>query len=94
MIQGGDPTGTGQGGPGYQIKGEIRGSLRFDRPGRLAMANAGSPDSAGSQFFITHVATNWLDNKHSVFGRVRSGQDVVDAIQQGDVMEKVEIEES
>ncbi|MXY98146.1 MAG: peptidylprolyl isomerase, partial [Gemmatimonadetes bacterium] len=61
MIQGGDPTGTGQGGPGYQIKGEIRGSLRFDRPGRLAMANAGSPDTAGSQFFITHGPKSYLD---------------------------------
>jgi peptidyl-prolyl cis-trans isomerase B (cyclophilin B) len=91
MIQGGCPKGDGTGGPGYRFQDEpvTRSYVR----GTLAMANAG-PNTNGSQFFITHVATNWLDNKHSVFGRVRSGQDVVDAIQQGDVMEKVEIEES
>ena len=80
MIQGGDPTGTGQGGPGYNIKGEIRGSLKFDRPGRLAMANAGSPDTAGSQFFITHGPKSYLDGGYTIFGQVMKGQEVVNAI--------------
>ena len=80
MIQGGDPTGTGQGGPGYQIRGEIRGSLKFDRPGRLAMANAGSPDTAGSQFFITHGPKSYLNGGYTIFGQVMKGQEVVNAI--------------
>lgn len=80
MIQGGDPTGTGQGGPGYNIRGEIRGSLKFDRPGRLAMANAGSPDTAGSQFFITHGPKSYLNGGYTIFGQVMKGQEVVNAI--------------
>ena len=93
MVQSGDPTGSGRGGPGYKFNDEFHPELVHDGPGVLSMANAG-PNTNGSQFYITHVATNWLDNKHSVFGKVRSGQDVVDAIQQGDVMERVEIEKS
>jgi len=90
MIQGGDPTGTGAGGPGYKFEDEIHPDLTHDRPGTLSMANAG-PGTNGSQFFITHGATNWLDGKHTVFGYVVEGQDVVDAVAQGDVMETVEI---
>ncbi len=90
MIQGGDPTGTGSGGPGYRFPDEIVENLKHDGPGVLSMANAG-PGTNGSQFFITHVETPWLDGKHTVFGRVLEGQNVVDAIQQGDKIKTVKI---
>jgi peptidyl-prolyl cis-trans isomerase B (cyclophilin B) len=95
MIQGGDPTGTGRGGPGYKWPDE-EGALRLQHsgPGTLSMANAG-PNTNGSQFFITHVATPWLDGKHAVFGRVTGdGQQVVNAIVQGDKINSVTINEA
>ena len=93
MIQGGDPTGTGRGDRGYKFEDECVPELRFDRPGLLAMANAG-PGTNGSQFFITHVPTPWLNGKHTIFGAVTEGQSVVDAVAQGDKIVGVEILDS
>ncbi len=90
MIQGGCPSGTGTGDPGYKFDDEFHEDLAHNGPGVLSMANSG-PGSNGSQFFITHIATPWLDNKHTVFGNVVSGQEVVDAIAQGDAIKSVRI---
>ncbi len=91
MIQGGDPLGNGTGGPGYTFADEFHPQLRHDGPGVLSMANRG-PATNGSQFFITHVATPWLNGAHTVFGRVVEGQNVVDAVRQGDTIQSVRIE--
>jgi cyclophilin family peptidyl-prolyl cis-trans isomerase len=102
MAQGGDPTGTGTGGPGYRIRDEFHPDLRHDKLGILSMANRG-PNTGGSQFFITHTATPWLDDRHAVFGEVVEGMEVVNALRErdpqtdrepGDRIERVEIEET
>lgn len=90
MIQGGCPEGSGRGGPGYRFEDETRNGVSHER-GVLSMANAG-PNTNGSQFFITHIKTDWLDGKHTVFGKVVEGLDVVDAVKQGDLIESVAIE--
>jgi peptidyl-prolyl cis-trans isomerase B (cyclophilin B) len=90
MVQGGDPTGTGSGGPGYRFEDECSPELKHDKPGIFSMANAG-PGTNGSQFFITHVPTPWLDGKHTVFGSVTKGQDIVNAVAQGDKIKSIEI---
>ena len=92
MIQGGDPTGTGRGGPGYRFEDETRGNPLRHETGVISMANAG-PNTNGSQFFITHAPQPHLDGRHTVFGKVVQGQDVVDAIRQGDRMLKVTVEQ-
>jgi len=93
MVQGGDPEGSGRGGPGYRFEDELMNNPRRHKIGSLSMANAG-PNTNGSQFFITHVVTNWLDGKHTVFGQVTDGQDVVNAVKQGDQLNSVKIEEA
>ena len=93
MIQGGDPTGTGSGGPGYKFGDECLPALKHNKPGIFSMANAG-PGTNGSQFFITHLATPHLDGKHTVFGEVTKGQDVVNAIRGGDKIKTIEVLDS
>ena len=92
MIQGGCPEGSGRGGPGYRFADEVKNNPHKHQVGSLSMANAG-PNTNGSQFFITHIATDWLDGKHNVFGQVKSGQNIVNAIRQGDVIKSVTITE-
>jgi len=93
MVQGGDPTGTGTGGPGYKFNDEVSATKRPHKIGTLSMANAGR-NTNGSQFFITHIATDWLDGKHTVFGQTTEGQDVVNAIAGGDVINSITIDEA
>ena len=93
MVQGGDPTASGSGGPGYRFEDEVKNNPRKHKIGSLSMANAG-PNTNGSQFFITHVVTQWLDGKHTVYGQVTKGQDVVNAIKQGDTLNSVTVAES
>jgi len=93
MIQGGDPAGTGMGGPGYQFEDEFDPALKHDKPGIFSMANSG-PRSNGSQFFVTHGPCGHLDGRHSVFGEVTAGQDVVDRVTQGDEITGIEIHDS
>ncbi|MBC7782548.1 MAG: peptidylprolyl isomerase [Burkholderiales bacterium] len=93
MVQGGDPEGSGRGGPGYKWADEKSALAIPHQKGSLSMANAG-PNTNGSQFFITHIATDWLNGKHAVFGQVTSGQDVVDTIKQGDTITKLTITEA
>jgi len=90
MIQGGCPQGTGTGGPGYKFEDETNNGVGHER-GSLSMANAG-PNTNGSQFFITHIKTDWLDGKHTVFGKVVEGQDIVDSVKQGDAIKSIRIE--
>ena len=93
MIQGGDPQGTGRGGPGYRFGDEFHASLKHDGPGVFSMANSG-PGSTGSQFFVTHKDTSWLDGRHSVFGKVTKGLDVVNAIMVGDTIKSIKVLDS
>src|SRR6185312_10644751 len=93
MVQGGDPEGSGRGGPGYRFEDEVRNNPHKHQVGSLSMANA-RPNTNGSQFFITHVVTDWLDGKHTVFGQVKSGQEVVDKVKQGDTIESIAISEA
>ena len=93
MVQAGCPRGDGTGGPGYEFEDEFHSELKHDGPGVLSMANAG-PNTNGSQFFITHKDTSWLNGKHSVFGRVLAGQDIVDAVEQGEEMLEVTISDA
>jgi peptidyl-prolyl cis-trans isomerase B (cyclophilin B) len=95
MVQGGDPTATGSGGPGYKFADEVKNNPRKHKVGSLSMANAG-PNTNGSQFFITHIVTDWLDGKHTVFGQVTDakGQEVVNAIKQGDKLNSVTVVEA
>jgi len=93
MIQCGCPEGTGRGGPGYKFEDELKSNPNKHKVGSLSMANAG-PNTNGSQFFITHIATDWLNGKHTVFGQVLSGQDIVNAVKQGDTLTSVTITEA
>ena len=93
MVQGGCPEGSGRGGPGYRFEDEVKNNPHQHQVGSLSMANAG-PGTNGSQFFITHIATDWLNGKHTVFGQVTKGQDIVNAVKQGDKIDSIVITES